>query len=80
VLANMSRTPAILADAALYIFSKPSAECTGNWFIDEEVLAAEVLLIQYSVVPERNCTDLCGLNNFKDIKKISFKIVSTLPI
>ena len=31
-LANMSRTPAILADAAFYIFSKPSAECTGNCF------------------------------------------------
>ncbi len=53
VLANMSRTPAILADAALYIFSKPSAECTGNWFIDEEVLAAEGItdLGKYSVVP-----------------------------
>ena len=52
-LANMSRTPAILADAALYIFSKPSSECTGNWFTDEEVLAAEGItdLGKYSVVP-----------------------------
>src|ERR1044071_9426439 len=32
MLANMSRTPDILADAAFYIFSKPSAECTGNCF------------------------------------------------
>lgn len=40
-LAKMSRTPEILADAAWIIFNKSSAECTGNWFIDEEVLAAE---------------------------------------
>lgn len=52
-LANMSRTPAILADAAFFIFSKPSVECTGNWFTDEEVLAAEGItdLGKYSVVP-----------------------------
>ena len=53
VLANMSRTTEILADAAYYIFSKPSAECTGNCFIDEEVLAREGItdLGKYSVVP-----------------------------
>jgi citronellol/citronellal dehydrogenase len=52
-LAKMSRTPEILADAAYYIFSKPSSECTGNCFIDEEVLAAEGIidLEKYSVVP-----------------------------
>jgi len=52
-LANMSRTPEILADAAFYIFSKPSAECTGNCFIDEQVLAAEGItdLAKYSVIP-----------------------------
>lgn len=52
-LANMSRTPEILADAAFYIFSKSSAECTGNCFIDEQVLAAEGItdLEKYSVVP-----------------------------
>ena len=52
-LANMSRTPEILADAAFYIFSKPQAECTGNCFIDEQVLAAEGItdLDKYSVVP-----------------------------
>jgi citronellol/citronellal dehydrogenase len=51
-LANMSRTPDILADAAYYIFSKPPAECTGHCFIDEEVLAAEGIteLNKYSVV------------------------------
>ena len=52
-LANMSRVPEILADAAFYIFSKTSAECTGNCFIDEDVLAAEGItdLDKYSVVP-----------------------------
>src|SRR6185503_15771404 len=51
-LAKMSRTPEILADAAFYIFSKPSAQCTGNCFIDEEVFAAEGItdLSKYSVV------------------------------
>ncbi len=53
VLAKMSRTPAILADAAYYILSKPSAQCTGNTFIDEDVFAAEGItdLSGYSVVP-----------------------------
>lgn len=52
-LAKMSRTPDILADAAYYIFSKPAAECTGNCFIDEEVLAAEGItdLDKYAVMP-----------------------------
>ena len=53
VLAKMSRTPDILADAAYYILSKPSTECTGNTFIDEQVFAAEGItdLEKYSVVP-----------------------------
>lgn len=52
-LANMSRTVDILADAAYYILSKPSGECTGNLFIDEQVLAKEGItdLEKYSVVP-----------------------------
>ncbi len=33
-----SRTPQILADAAFYLFQQPSAECTGNFFTDEELL------------------------------------------
>jgi citronellol/citronellal dehydrogenase len=51
-LAKMSRSPEILADAAYYIFSKPSASCTGNCFIDEEVLAKEGItdLEKYAVV------------------------------
>lgn len=53
MLANMSRKPEILADAAYYILSKPSATCTGNLFLDEQVLAAEGItdLSTYSVVP-----------------------------
>ncbi|MGI8412776.1 MAG: SDR family oxidoreductase [Solirubrobacteraceae bacterium] len=36
-----SRRPEIMADAARAIFERPSRECTGNFFIDEQVLAAE---------------------------------------
>jgi NAD(P)-dependent dehydrogenase (short-subunit alcohol dehydrogenase family) len=52
-LAKMSRTTDIIADAVYYILSKPSAECTGNTFIDEEVLAKEGItdLEKYSVMP-----------------------------
>jgi citronellol/citronellal dehydrogenase len=53
MLANMSRTPAILADAAYYILRRPSGQCTGNLFVDEQVLAKEGItdLSGYSVVP-----------------------------
>jgi citronellol/citronellal dehydrogenase len=34
-----SRKPEIMADAAYEIFTRPSRECTGNFFIDDEVLA-----------------------------------------
>jgi citronellol/citronellal dehydrogenase len=52
-LMKMSRTTDIIADAAYYILSKPSTECTGNTFIDEDVLATEGItdLGKYSVVP-----------------------------
>ncbi len=36
-----SRKPEIMADAAYAIFAKPSREVTGNFFIDDEVLAKE---------------------------------------
>lgn len=53
VLANMSRTPDILADSAYAILSRPSSSCTGHCYIDEEVLAEEGItdLEKYSVVP-----------------------------
>ncbi|MBJ7328901.1 MAG: NAD(P)-dependent oxidoreductase [Solirubrobacteraceae bacterium] len=34
-----ARTPQIMADAALEIVRRPPAECSGNTFIDDEVLA-----------------------------------------
>ena len=47
------RRPEILADAAYAILNRPSGQCTGNFFIDDEVLAAEGVtdLDKYSVVP-----------------------------
>lgn len=52
-LVNRSRKPDILADAAHYILQQPATECTGNLFLDEEVLhrAGITDLDQYSVVP-----------------------------
>lgn len=38
---NQSRTPEIIADSAHVIFTRPAAECTGNFFIDDELLAEE---------------------------------------
>ncbi len=40
-MASTSRTPEIMADAAHAILTRPSRGCTGNFFIDEEVLRAE---------------------------------------
>ena len=47
------RTPEILADAAYIILNRPSEICSGNFFVDDEVLAAEGItdLEKYSVVP-----------------------------
>ena len=47
------RTPEILADAAYIILNRPAADCTGNFFVDDEVLASEGItdLDKYSVVP-----------------------------
>jgi citronellol/citronellal dehydrogenase len=40
-LMQRSRKPEIVADAAYYILQRASYECTGNFFIDEEVLKTE---------------------------------------
>ncbi len=40
-MTDASRTPEIVADAAYVILCRPSRECSGNFFIDEEVLRAE---------------------------------------
>jgi citronellol/citronellal dehydrogenase len=52
-LINMSRTPEIIADAAYAILKRPSSNCTGNLYLDENVLAEEGVtdLSGYSVVP-----------------------------
>jgi citronellol/citronellal dehydrogenase len=48
-----SRKPSIMADAAHAILCKPSREVTGNFFIDDEVLAREGVtdLSSYAVDP-----------------------------
>src|SRR3989449_5477264 len=38
---RMSRTPEIMADAAYLVFQKPSRSFTGNFLIDDTLLAAE---------------------------------------
>jgi len=52
-LVQMSRTPEIIADSAFYILQRSSSECTGNSFIDEQVLAEEGItdLEKYAVKP-----------------------------
>ena len=40
-MAAHCRSPEIMADAAYAVLSRPKDECTGNFFIDEEVLRAE---------------------------------------
>ena len=47
------RTPEILADAAYIILNRESTSCSGNFFVDDEVLASEGItdLEKYSVVP-----------------------------
>ncbi len=55
-LANMSRTVDIVADAAYHILKRDPSQCTGNTFIDDEVLASEGItdLEKYSVVKGAN--------------------------
>ncbi len=40
-LIQRSRKPEIVADAAFYILQRSSAECTGHFFLDEEILSQE---------------------------------------
>ncbi|MFT7621370.1 MAG: citronellol/citronellal dehydrogenase [Myxococcota bacterium] len=50
---NASRTPEIMSDAAHAVLSRPSRECTGNFFIDEDVLTelGTTDFDQYAVKP-----------------------------
>jgi citronellol/citronellal dehydrogenase len=47
------RKPEIMADAAYAIFNRPAKTCSGNFFIDDEVLTAEGVtdFDQYAVSP-----------------------------
>lgn len=51
--AKRGRTPEIMADAAYAILTRPASECTGNFFIDDEVLTQSGVtdLDQYAVTP-----------------------------
>ncbi len=53
MIINRSRTPEIVADSAFYILQRPSSLCTGNCFLDEQVLAEEGItdLEKYAVKP-----------------------------
>ena len=55
-----SRDPRIVADAAYAILTRPSRECTGRFFIDDEVLAEEGItdLSVYGGVENELQTDL----------------------
>jgi len=48
-----SRTPEILADAAYWILTQPARDCTGNFFLDDDVVRAAGLtdLDRYAVEP-----------------------------
>jgi citronellol/citronellal dehydrogenase len=48
-----SRRPEIVADAAHLILTRPSRECTGNFFVDEQVLLAAGVtdFDRYAVTP-----------------------------
>jgi citronellol/citronellal dehydrogenase len=50
---KQSRKPEIVADAAYLILTSPSKSCTGNFFIDDDVLISHGItdLSKYSVVP-----------------------------
>ncbi|MBE7171463.1 MAG: NAD(P)-dependent oxidoreductase [Williamsia sp.] len=58
-LMQRSRTPDIVADAAFYILQKPAAACTGNFFLDEEVLINEGItdFSKYAVNPDQKLMD-----------------------
>jgi citronellol/citronellal dehydrogenase len=50
---KLGRSPEIMADAAHAIFMKDAKQCTGNFFIDDEVLQAEGItdLDKYAMTP-----------------------------
>ncbi|MEE2716072.1 MAG: NAD(P)-dependent oxidoreductase [SAR324 cluster bacterium] len=58
--ANQSRKPDIMADAAHAILTRPSRDCTGNFYVDEDVLREEGVtdFSGYAVTPGMADSDL----------------------
>lgn len=54
-LMQQSRWPSIMGDAAYYILRRASKSCTGNFFVDDDVLAEEGItdLSAYAVNPDK---------------------------
>lgn len=60
-LVQRSRIPEIVSEAAFYILQRPSFECSGNFFIDEDILIEQGItdFTKYAVNPEHKLmTDL----------------------
>ncbi len=57
--ANQSRKPEIVADAAHWILTQPATSCTGQYFVDEDVIRKNGVhdLESYSVVPGSTLLD-----------------------
>ncbi len=49
-----SRKPEIMADAAYAVFTRPSRECTGNFFIDEDLLDGDLGRYRYGDAAEED--------------------------
>ena len=58
-MANMSRSPQIMADAAYVVLTKPSADVTGNFFIDELLLREEGIT-DFSIYQNTDATQLAA--------------------
>jgi citronellol/citronellal dehydrogenase len=54
-----SRRPEIMADAAYEVFTRPARECTGNFFIDEDLLDGDLGRYRFGDAAEEDlATDL----------------------
>jgi citronellol/citronellal dehydrogenase len=61
MLMQMSRKPEIVADAASWIVKQPSTVCTGNFFLDEDILRKEGItdFTKYAInIEQRLMTDI----------------------
>jgi citronellol/citronellal dehydrogenase len=56
MMMKRSRWPSIMADAAHWILTQPSRECSGNFFLDEDILRdkmGKADLSEYAVDPSQ---------------------------